>query len=243
MKQISKIPNNNTHTLDIKGIESTIGVTFEDKSLLQKAFIHRSYHNEHPDFMMESNEKLEFLGDSVLSLVTSRYLFNNYPQFQEGDYTDIKAAIVNTQSLCKASKELGLGQYLFLSKGEQENKGRDNSSILADCFEAVLGAVFIEKGLEESSKFVERFLFKDTLDDIISKKLYLPSKNILQEYYQDRFKKLPVYKVLAEKGPEHDKIYEVGVYHENIFLAKGSGKSKKHAEEQAAREALQKLGI
>jgi len=136
---------------------------------------------------------------------------------------------------------LNLGKYLHLSKGEQENNGRENVSILADCFEALLGAIYLEKGFKTSYTFVTTFLFKDTLDTIIRKKLYLPAKNVLQEYYQDRYKKLPRYQVLNESGPEHNKQYEIGVYDDEKLLAKGQGKSKKLAEEEAARKALQKL--
>lgn len=227
----------------IKDVEKKIGISFSDKVLLTNAFVHRSYHNENPTFEIPSNEKLEFLGDSVLSLVTSVYLFKNYPDYKEGDYTDMKAAIVNTASLYAASQDLGLGKYLFLSKGEEENDGRQNKSILADCFEALLGVIYLEKGFETAYSFVETYLFRDTLDNIISKKLYMPAKNVLQEYYQDKFKKLPEYRIEGESGPEHDKKYYVGVYDGNNKLGTGEGKSKKEAEENAAREALQKLGI
>jgi ribonuclease-3 len=228
---------------DTKKVEERLKITFEDKTLLTNAFVHRSYHNENPNFEIPSNEKLEFLGDSVLSLITSVYLFKNYPDYQEGDYTDMKAAIVNTNSLYAASQDLGLGEFLFLSKGEEENAGRENKSILADCFEALLGVVYLEKGFDVSYSFVETFLFRDTLDNIITKKLYMPAKNVLQEYYQDKYKKLPEYKVEGESGPEHDKTYSVGVYDDAQMLGLGSGKSKKEAEESAARRALQKLGI
>jgi len=228
-------------TLDTSVLEEKIKIVFKDKQLLQTAFVHRSYLNEHAGFPLPSNEKLEFLGDSVLSLITSEHLYRNYPDHQEGDYTDIKAAVVNTASLYAAAKELNLGKYLHLSKGEQENNGRENVSILADCFEALLGAIYLEKGFKTSYTFVTTFLFKDTLDTIIRKKLYLPAKNVLQEYYQDRYKKLPRYQVLNESGPEHNKQYEIGVYDDEKLLAKGQGKSKKLAEEEAARKALQKL--
>jgi ribonuclease-3 len=170
-------------------------------------------------------------------------LYKTYPEYKEGDYTDIKAAIVNTNSLYEAAKLLGLGEYLYLSKGEQENKGRDNVSILADCFEALIGTIYLEHGFDTSYNFINTYLFRDVLDNIVKKRLYLPAKNILQEYYQDKFKKLPSYKVLSETGPEHNKVYVVGVFDNDKKLGDGSGKSKKQGEEEAARSALQKLGI
>lgn len=231
---------------NIKGqneLEQTIGITFQDQLLLKNALVHRSYHNENKDFDIPSNEKLEFLGDSVLSLVTSVHLYTQYPAYNEGDYTDMKAAIVNTHSLYDAAQAINLGSFLYLSKGEQDNNGRDNMSILADAFEALIGAVYLQYGFDRAYSFVKDFLFRDILDSIIQNKLYLPAKNILQEYYQERFKRLPEYKVLDETGPEHDKVYQSGVYDENTLLATGTGKSKKQAEENAAREALHKLGI
>lgn len=224
-------------------LQDIINIRFSDQELLKNALVHRSYHNENKNFQLPSNEKLEFLGDSVLSLITSEHLYKQYPKYQEGDYTDMKAAIVNTQSLYEASKKLELGKYLYLSKGEQENNGRDNMSILADAFEALLGAIYLEHGFDVSYTFVKDHLFHETLDNIIKNKLYLPAKNLLQEFYQEKFKKLPEYKIIDETGPEHDKIYQTGIYDGSKLLATGTGKSKKQAEESAAREALQKLGI
>lgn len=155
---------------DIQKVEEILGITFKDKTLITNAFVHRSYHNENPDFAIPSNEKLEFLGDSVLSLITSLYLYKNYPDYQEGDYTDMKAAIVNTTSLYNAAHDLGLGSFLFLSKGEEENGGRTSKSLLADSFEALLGVIYLEKGFDVAYDFTVKFLYRDTLDNIISKK-------------------------------------------------------------------------
>lgn len=234
---------NHKDLIDYKKVEDITGIVFDDKKLLVNAFVHRSYQNENPEFDIPSNEKLEFLGDSVLSLITSVHLFEEYPDYKEGDYTDIKAAIVNTTSLYEAAKKLGLGEFLFLSKGEEDNHGRESKSILADCFEALLGVIYIEKGFDVSYEFTNKHLFDGTLDEIVSKKLYLPAKNVLQEYYQDKFKKLPSYSVISETGPEHDKTYTVGVYDDDKLIGEGVGSSKKEAEEQAARKALLKLGI
>lgn len=228
---------------NLSDLQKEIGLTFKNAELLENAFVHRSYHNENRSFHLPSNEKLEFLGDSVLSLVTSVHLYKTYPEYKEGDYTDIKAAIVNTNSLSEAAKPLKLGEYLYLSKGEQDNNGRNNTSILADCFEALIGTIYLEHGFDAAYNFINNYLFKDVLDTIVKKRLYLPAKNILQEYYQEKFKKLPVYKVLDESGPEHSKTYSVGVFDDNKKIGEGRGKSKKQGEEEAARSALQKLGI
>ena len=171
------------------------------------------------------------------------HLYKQYPDYNEGDYTDIKAAIVNTKSLFEAASAITLGDYLYLSKGEQDNNGRTNMSILADAFEALIGAIYLEFGFEKAYEFIKTYLFDNTLENIVTNKLYLPAKNLLQEYYQEHFKRLPEYVVLDETGPEHDKIYQCGVYDDGKLLATGTGRSKKQAEESAAREALHKLGI
>jgi ribonuclease-3 len=224
-------------------LEEKINFHFEDKKLLENAFVHRSYLNENKSFKYPSNEKFEFLGDSVLSLITSVYLFNHYKNLSEGAYTDIKASIVKTESLFEAAKKLQLGDYLYLSHGEDENKGRENMSILADCFEALLGAIYLDKGFDAAYNFVETFLFGETLDDIVQNNKYLSSKNRLQEYWQEKYKVLPIYTLIDESGPEHNKRYHIGVFHNEKLLGEGRGGSKKSAEEQAAQDALQKLGI
>lgn len=224
-------------------LERRIGVEFKNKELLQHALIHRSFLNEYQGAPITSNEKMEFLGDSVLSLITSQYLFKHYPQYNEGIYTDIKAAIVRTESLYAAADGLGVGEFLLLSKGEEEHGGRQQKSILADCFEAIIAAIFLEAGFETARIFVEKHLFENKLDEIIQSKDYLPAKNILQEYYQGKHKILPSYVVTAEAGPQHNKEYEISVYAHSKIIATGQGKSKKEAEENAARNALEALGI
>lgn len=214
---------------------------FNDLDLLTNAFVHRSYLNENKDFTYPSNEKLEFLGDSVLSLITAIYLYKKYPFLHEGDYTDIKASIVKTESLYEAAKDLNLGEYLFLSRGEIENDGRSSKSILADTFEALIAAIFLDQNFDAAYSFVIDFLFTDKLDYIVKNKLYQSAKNRLQESLQERYKKLPRYDVLTQTGPEHKKIYEVGAYFEDKLIGKGQGASKKIAEEEAAQNALQTI--
>src|SRR3989304_4679349 len=171
-----------------QNLEKKIGVNFKSKNLLTNVFIHRSYLNEHKKFPLPSNERLEFLGDSVLSLITSVYLFKNYSSLKEGDYTEIKSAMVKTESLHEAAKNLGLSQYLLLSRGEENGRGRQNKNILADCLEALIGAIFLDQSFEAAYEFVAGFLFKDRLDYTVKNDLYLSAKTRLQDYIQGNYK-------------------------------------------------------
>lgn len=221
-------------------LEEKINIKFNNINLLKNAFVHRSFLNENKKFPLPSNERLEFLGDSVLSLITSVYLFKNFPQLKEGDYTEIKSSIVKTESLAQAAKELNLGAYLFLSKGEEKEGGRENKNILADCFEALIGAIFLDKNFESAYDFVIKFLFKDKVNYIVKNKLYLSNKTRLQEIFQAKYKKIPEYRILSEAGPDHKKIFTVAVFFNNKKLAVAKGRSKKEAEEKAAGIALKK---
>lgn len=218
-----------------------IRITISNEQLMQNVFVHRSYLNEHRANQLPSNEKLEFLGDSVLSLVTSIYLYKNYPSLVEGEYTDIKAAIVRMESLAEVSAGLGLGAYLLLSKGEESNKGRENTNILADCFEALIAVIFLDKGFETAYDFVVKHLFGTKLDHIVKNKLYLSPKSHLQEVAQELFHVLPQYTVVSEEGPEHNKVFTVSISIKDTAYGLGIGKSKKQAEEAAARIALEKV--
>lgn len=227
--------------INVEILEKKIKVSFNNKQLLTNALVHRSYLNENKNFPFQSNEKLEFLGDSVLSLITAIYLYKQYPSLHEGEYTDIKAAIVKTDSLYEAAKALKLGEFIFLSNGEVEHYGRDNKSILADTFEALIAAIFLDKSFDDAYDFVCNYLFTEKLDYIVKNKLYQSAKNRLQEILQDKYKKLPVYTVLSENGPEHKKNYTIGVFFEKKQIGEGTGTSKKEAEEKAAFAALQIL--
>lgn len=228
---------------DFTELENTISIKFHNKKLLENAFIHRSFLNENKHLFLNSNEKLEFLGDSILSIITSLYLYRNYPALHEGEYTNIKASIVKTDSLYQAAKNLELELYLYLSKGEEKNKGKLNKSILANCFEALIASIFLDSGFDTSYRFVLKFLFENKLDYIVKNFLYLSPKNRLQEYWQNKYKKLPHYKIIRQTGPEHKKDYFIGVFFNNKKLSEGQGRSKKEAEEQAAVNALKNLGI
>ncbi len=222
-------------------LETRIKIIFSDRNLLQTVFVHRSYLNENKKFKLPSNEKLEFLGDSVLSLITAVYLFKNYPQLKEGDYTEIKSSIVKMESLAAAAKELELGKYLLLSKGEEKSGGRTNRNILADCFEALIACIFLDKGFETAYHFVLRYLFGKRLDYIVKNKQYLSAKTQLQELIQGKYKNLPQYRILEEKGPEHKRIFKVGVFFNNKQLGVGVAFSKKEAEEKAAQAAFENI--
>ncbi len=222
-------------------LESTIKIKFKDKKLLNNVFVHRSYLNEHKSSTLPSNERLEFLGDSVLSLITSVYLFKHYPNLKEGDYTEIKSAIVKMDSLAEAAKKINLSHYLLLSKGEERGAGRANNNILADCFEALIAAIFLDQNFEAAYLFVLNFLFKDKLDYLLKNDLYLSAKSKLQELIQGKYKRTPIYRVLEEKGPEHKRSFKIGVYFNNKKLGEGIAPSKKEAEEEAAKEAFAKI--
>ncbi len=222
-------------------LEKRIGIVFRNRDLLENVFIHRSYLNEHKTFRLPSNEKLEFLGDSVLSLVTSIFLYKNYPDLDEGTYTDIKAAIVRTESLAEVAKKIDLGSSIYLSKGEEQNKGKENRNILADCFESLVAAIFIDRGFDAAYEFIVKYLFEDKLDYIVKNKLYLSPKSRLQELLQAKYKTLPTYVIVREEGPEHKKEFSVDVYFDKRKLGSGSGHSKKEAEENSAKNALEKM--
>ncbi|MCS6956391.1 MAG: ribonuclease III [Patescibacteria group bacterium] len=223
---------------DYLELQKKIGYFFKNISFLKNAFVHRSYLNENKNYPLPSNERLEFLGDSVLSLITSVYLFKNYPHLKEGEYTEIKSIIVKTESLAQVSLLIGLNNYLLLSKGEEKMEGRKNKNILADCFEALIGAIFLDSNFENSYQFVVKFLFDKKLDKIIKSKEYQSFKTRLQEKIQAKYKSLPQYQVLEEKGPEHKRVFKVGVFFNGKKYAEGIGYSKKEAEEQAAKKAF-----
>ena len=222
-------------------IKKETSVEFINEDLLFNAFVHRSYLNEHKDKKLVSNEKLEFLGDSVLSLATSIYLFRHFPDLDEGIYTDIKASVVRTESLAEAAMKLNFGKLIFLSKGEELNGGRENRNILADCFESFIASLFLDQGFEKAYSFILTWLFTNKLDYVVKNKLYLSPKSRLQELIQATHKSLPLYSITTEMGPEHKKEFIISVSHNKKKMGVGRGNSKKEAEEQAAKNALEFL--
>ncbi len=226
--------------MDLSNLEEKFGLKIKDKNLLKSAFVHRSYLNEHPNEKLSHNERLEFLGDSVLGFIISNYLYNKYPTHPEGDLTNFRSSIVNARILSKVSKDLSLGGFLFLSKGEEATGGRERQYILANTYEALLGAIYLDQGIEQATKFVNTTLIPH-LSEIIEKKLYKDYKSQLQEISQARFNITPSYKLISEKGPDHSKTFETGVYLDKKLLAKGVGDSKQSSEQEAAKFALENI--
>ncbi|OGH07950.1 MAG: ribonuclease III [Candidatus Levybacteria bacterium RBG_16_35_11] len=211
---------------------------FKDNKLFEQAFIHRSYLNE-VKVKLSSNERLEFLGDCIISFIVSDYLYKNYPNFNEGTLTNLRSLLVNTKSLAQISKELDFGNFLKLSKGEEESKGRQNQSLLADSFEAFVGALFLDSGIKATTKFLEQVLMPKA--DVLAKNRTLKDpKSLLQEKIQAKKQSSPIYKVMEETGPAHARVFKVGVFVNNSLLGEGTGKSKQAAEEMAAKQALER---
>ncbi len=221
-------------------IEEKIHITFNDKMLLQTAFTHRSFLNEANGVATEHNERLEFLGDAVLEILVSEYLFNKFPNLREGDLTTFRSAVVKMESLADISAELGFGELILMSKGEEMTGGRTRPYILANTFEAFLGALFIDQGIEECKRFLSSVFF-DKINTIIENKDYIDAKSHLQEVTQERFKLTPVYKLVKEEGPDHDKTFTVNVLVKGKIMGTGTGKSKQQAQQEAAKNALDAL--
>lgn len=212
---------------------------FKNKKLFEQAFTHRSFLNETTE-KVSSNERLEFLGDSIISFVISGYLFNRYPQFNEGILTNMRSLLVNTKSLAEVARELNLGEYLKLSKGEDDSKGRQNQSLLADSFEALVGALFLDSGIEPTKDFLIQ-VFSQRVQALEKERSFKDPKSLLQEFIQSRKQTSPAYKVLKELGPAHSRVFTMGVFIGNKLFAEGKGKSKQEAEESAATLALENL--
>ncbi|HXK40723.1 MAG TPA: ribonuclease III, partial [Candidatus Paceibacterota bacterium] len=213
-------------------LESKIGFSFKDKDLLLTALTHRSYLNENPGWRLDHNERLEFLGDAVLELVVTEYLFKNYPN-PEGEMTNWRAALVNANILSKITGEFDLNDYVLLSRGEAKDTGRARQYILANAIEALIGAIYLDQGYEPCIEFINRFILKE-LPTIIEKRLYRDAKSSFQEMAQDKVGITPTYEVLKEWGPDHARNFEVGVFLEKELIGTGQGPSKQEAQQQAA---------
>lgn len=217
-----------------------LGLSFTNLPLLGEAFTHRSYLNEHRT-VGAHNERLEFLGDAVLELATTNFLFHKFPSKPEGDLTAYRAALVNTYSLADTAEELGMNDMLLLSKGESKDTGRARQIILANAFEAVLGALYLDQGFESVESFLTKNLYPK-IDDIIAKRAYQDAKSQFQEVAQEKRSTTPTYKTLSETGPDHDRLFTVGAFLGNEEIARGEGKSKQEAEQSAAQAAIDKTG-
>jgi len=233
---------NNKNIPDFSSFENKLNLNFKNKQLLMMALTHRSFINENKGVVPEHNERLEFLGDAVLELVVSEFLFLKYPEKPEGELTAVRAALVNTQSISDAAQKLGMNDYLLLSKGEAKDTGRARQFILADAFEALIGAIFLDRGYDVAKEFIAKNILYKT-EEIVEKRLWQDPKSRLQEIMQEKESVTPSYKLLQEVGPDHDKRFVSGVMLGEKLLAKGEGKSKQESEQEAAKAALESLGI
>jgi len=222
----------------IEELENAIDVHFDDDNLLSLAFIHKSYVNEHND-EERYNERLEFLGDAVLELAVTDFLYHNHPDQPEGQLTNWRSALVKGKNLARVARKLGLGKYLLLSRGEDLSGGREKDYLLANTVEALIGAIYLDKGFDLANQFILKNIVI-MLDEIIAAGLNVDSKSRVQELAQDRLNVTPAYELLSEEGPDHDKVFEMGIYFGSELAGKGKGPSKQEAEQSAARDALRK---
>lgn len=226
---------------DFNSFEKKIEYSFKKKSLLTEAFTHRSYLNENPSWPGRHNERLEFLGDAVLELVVTEFLFYKFPEKPEGELTSLRAALVNANMLSEISSDLEINNFLLLSRGEAKDTGRARAYILANAFEALVGALYLDGGYEAAKKFIDQNVF-GKIDDVLEKKLFLDAKSLFQERSQEAVGITPFYRVLKEWGPDHDKHFVVGVYLGEDLVASGEGPSKQIAEQNAAELGLKLKG-
>jgi len=222
-------------------LEKKLGIVFKNKDLLMQAFIHRSYLNENPQVTLGNNERLEFLGDAVLELAATEYLYARYPGESEGKLTSWRAALVNTKMISQAASKLGFGDFLLLSRGESREEGKSRQYILANTFEAFIGSLYLDQGYDSCRNFIKANLLVE-LPMIIEQELYRDAKSRFQEIAQEKVKVTPTYQVLEEQGPDHAKFFLVGVYLGENLVAKGGGYSKQEAEEETAKQALKAKG-
>ncbi|MCH9630208.1 MAG: Ribonuclease 3 [Chlamydiia bacterium] len=224
---------------DILEIEKRLGYTFKDKSLLKLAFTHRSFVNENKESTVNHNERLEFLGDAILGLMVSEYLYKTLPESKEGDLSFLRANLVEASSCYQFLQMMKINEFLLMGKGEMMNQGKGRDTILADLFEAIIGAIYIDSGMDKAKEF-----FFSNFETKLHSLIEQPSKNwkaLLQDYFQKKYQKQPMYTVINEEGPDHEKTFHVGVYLDKEILGEGSGLSKKEAEQSAAEAAYNKL--
>lgn len=229
-----KIPN----TKDWKQLEGIINYEFDNKNILKQALTHSSYSNERQMHKLYNNERLEFLGDAVLELITSEYLYGNHPNMPEGELTRLRATYVRESSLAYCARQMRIGEFLFLGKGEDATGGRERDSILSDALEAIIGGIFLDGGFTNAKEFVHKFI----LNNVEHKELFFDSKTILQEIIQNDNNKQKIrYKLISEEGPDHNKSFTIALYVGNEQYGCGIGKTKKAAEQEAAMQAIKKL--
>ena len=226
-----------TQEIDIAALEKAIGISCSNVNIFKEAFTHRSYLNENPSWDVGHNERLEFLGDAVLELITTHELFVQFPDFEEGKLTGIRAALVNYQTLSQVAQELGLERFLLMSKGEKNDNGRARDSLLANVFEALLGAIYLDAGYQVAHDFVVVHVLSHT-QEVIEEKRDKDVKSLFQELAQEQFKTTPTYSLIREEGPDHNKTFIVAVCIGEKEIAQGEGFSKQEAEQQAAKNGM-----
>ncbi len=227
---------------DFSKLEEIIKIKFKNLDYLRQSVVHRSYINEHANFELGHNERLEFLGDAVLEIIVTEHLFKNFPDTPEGELTNWRASLVNSKMLALVANEIKLEKFLYLSKGESKDKdSKARQYIVANAVEAVIGAIYLDQGIRASTKFVKKYMLSK-LENILSNQLFLDPKSKFQEKAQEIYKSTPHYKVLNESGPDHDKIFEVGLYLGDKIISKGKGSSKQEAQVDAAGKGIKKKG-
>jgi len=230
---------------EISRAELALNLTFSNKALLQRALTHRSYLNENPEYPLEDNERLEFLGDAILDFITGEYLYHRFPELPEGRLTNLRSALVRTERLASFATDLGLGDYLFLGRGEEDSGGRDRPAILCDAFEALVGALYLDRGIESTREFVSEII-EPALQKILVSEAEKDPKSLLQEIAQSQYQETPTYRTIKEEGPDHAKEFTVEAIIGDKAYGTGKGFSKQSAAQAAAQEALnlleQKLG-
>lgn len=225
--------------IDFTLFEEKTGIKFKNKELLKQAFVHRSYLNENVGLNIDHNERLEFLGDAVLELVVTDFLYKKYEDKNEGDLTAYRSALVNANIISEIASNLGMNEFLLLSKGEKKDTGKARQYILANTYESYVGAVYLDLGYDIARNFITETLLPQT-DRIVNNNLWRDAKSLVQEKAQEYFAQTPAYKVIKESGPDHDKKFNIGIYFGDELVATGEGKSKQEAEQQAAKNALVK---
>ncbi|OGI66273.1 ribonuclease III [Candidatus Nomurabacteria bacterium RIFCSPLOWO2_01_FULL_39_18] len=223
--------------INFSDFEKKTKIVFKNKELLRQAFTHRSYINENPATSLSHNERLEFLGDAVLELIVTDFLYKKYPSYTEGELTAVRSSLVNAVIISETALNIGMNDYLLLSKGEAKDNGKARQYILANTYEAYIGALYLDQGYDAVDKFVHQTLLPKTTE-IVNKKLWRDAKSLVQEKAQEFVNVTPAYKVLNESGPDHDKHFTVGIYFGPNLIAEGKGKSKQEAEQKAAESAL-----
>lgn len=224
-------------TINFQNFEKKTKIVFKDKDLQKQSFTHRSYINENSNVSSSHNERLEFLGDAVLELLVTDFLYKKYPTYNEGELTALRSALVNAVIISEIATDVGMNDYLLLSRGEAKDTGKARQYILANTFEAYIGAVYLDQGLEVVNDFLKKNLLPKT-EEIVKKKLWRDAKSLVQEKAQEFVNVTPSYKVLNETGPDHNKSFTVGIFFSTVKIAEGKGKSKQEAEQKAAENAL-----